>query len=824
MYSWDRQIRGLFYQLDSELWEACGHNPKVFLRRISQQRLREAAEDRIFMEEYYRVLSGYDSYHREGMRSEAHDLLDPDEDLVAYFCAEYGVHESLRTYSGGLGILAGDQLKAASDLNIPFVAVGILYRQGYFTQTIDGNGHQVAHYNPTEFDDLPLTPVRHGDGSELHVPVGLPGREVQVRVWRAKVGHIQLYLLDTDIPENAEADRAITYQLYGGDSNTRIQQEVILGIGGVRALRALGHQPTVWHLNEGHASFSLLERWREHMAAGLDFGSAVELTASDSVFTTHTPVPAGHDIFDHKLMSTYFAEYVEEMGVDLEELFALGQSPGNEGGFNMTSLALRGTRFHNGVSRIHGRVASQMEGYIWPEVPPEDNPIGYVTNGVHVPTFLARDWVNFFDTRFGAQWRNDLLEEEAWDHIDEIPDHRFWSLRLSLKAELLHDVSQRATRQHRRNGLTAAQIERITRYLTPKEPDILTVGFARRFATYKRAALLFRDPERLERLVNDPHRPVMFIFAGKAHPHDEPGQQLIETIHDYARQPEFEGKIILLEGYDIALARKLVTGVDVWLNTPAYPQEASGTSGQKAGINGALNLSVTDGWWGEGYDGENGWAIAPHGPETDPGFRDREEANELMETLENEVIPTYYGRNGHGYPEEWVRKSKRSMRTLLPRFNAQRMVMDYVRYYYSSASRQHRALGRNQGQPAQELAAWKEKVEHAWPGVHLHRVDEVFTAINASESLPITVAGQLNGLDPEDLRVECLVGRETEYGEFEVHQHYPLTPQGANEHGEVTFHVDLKPSLPGLQYYKLRAYPYHDALSHPHETGKMAWL
>jgi starch phosphorylase len=824
-YTWDRRIRGLFYQLDHELWENCGHNPKVFLRRVSQTALEQAARDRVFLEEYHRILSSIDSYYKEPIRPEIQEHLSPERDLVAYFCAEFGFHESLPIYSGGLGILAGDLVKAASDMHLPLVAVGILYRQGYFNQTIDAQGQQVAHYAPTSFDDLPIELVRDTEGNELQVAVELPGREVVVRVWRATLGHVSIYLLDTDVPENTDEDRSITYQLYGGDNNLRIQQEIVLGIAGVRALRALGLAPTVWHVNEGHAAFQALERARENVAEGHSLEASLEVAASATVFTTHTPVPAGHDIFDPELMETYFGEFAQkELGTTLDHLLELGRG-GENGGFNMTALAMRTSRYQNGVSAIHGHVASEMEGYIWPEIPQEENPIGYVTNGVHVPTFLAREWVSFFDLHFGGQWRSQLLNEEFWEGIDSIADHSFWSQRQTLKAELFAEARARLVTQLRRNGATQAQIERLTQYLQPDRTDILTVGFARRFATYKRATLLFTDPDRLARLINAADRPVLFLFAGKAHPNDQPGQHLIKVIHEFSRRPEFEGKIIMLEGYDVALARKLVTGVDVWLNTPEYPKEASGTSGQKAGINGAPNLSVLDGWWGEGYNGRNGWAITPHDPQMSQDYRNREEATELYELLENQVVPCYYRRNGHGYSEDWVRISKNSVKSLIPRFNAQRMVMDYVRDYYGPASRQNRRLQREAGQPAANLAAWKQKVDEAWPEVRMERVDRAPEELISGETLPITVAVHLNGLEPDDVRVECLVGRENDLGEFETVERHGLSPlkdQGGKE--EAHFQLDYQPSLPGLQFYKLRMFPYHPDLAHLHETGRMLWL
>jgi glycogen phosphorylase len=825
LYSWDRQVRGLFYRLDSELWETCRHNPKVFLRRVSQKRLEDASEDRIFMEDYNRVLSVYDTYHQESVRSDIVELLDPDEDLVAYFCAEFGFHESFQIYSGGLGILAGDHCKAASDLGVPFVGVGMLYRQGYFTQTIDGQGNQVAHYAPTNFADLPIAPALSSSGGELHVFVDLPGRRVTLKVWKAKAGHITLYLLDSDLPENSEADRRITYQLYGGDIHTRIQQEIVLGIGGVRALRAIGRHPTVWHINEGHAAFLILERARELVARGIEFDAALEAVAANTVFTTHTPVPAGHDIFDHSLMGFYFGEFVRELHVGMEQFLALGSSPTNQGGFNQTALALRGSRFRNGVSRIHGDVASRMAAFNWPQIPPEENPMGHITNGVHVQTFLARDWVNLFDMRLGGGWRSELLNEDFWQrNIDAIPSHSYWSVLQSLKTEMLSEVRRRVVLQHRRNGCSEALIERLTEHTTPQTADVLTIGFARRFATYKRAGLLFSDPERLARLLNDPHHPCILIFAGKAHPHDLPAQNLIKLIHEYSRRPDLEGHIILLEGYDLALARKLVTGVDVWLNTPEYPLEASGTSGEKAAINGVINLSVLDGWWGEGYNGQNGWAITPHGSAFDRAYRDREEGEELLDILEKQVIPLYYKRDGYGYSEGWVQRSKSSMKTILPRFNSQRMVMDYVRKYYAPARKQRLIMEGNDFARARELAGWRRKLDRSWPQIRLRRLDDNLQEIKSGEVLPIRVAVYLDGLDPEDVMVECLVGREGEDGALVKLDAHVFTPGERLQTGETVYALDLKPRLPGLQHYQIRMFPFHHALCHRYEAGYMLWL
>jgi len=823
-YGWDRSVRGLFFRLDRALWESCGHNPKVFLRRVSQTRLEEAAEDRIYMEEYHRVLSAYDSYHSSEIKTDIQEMFDPTQDLIAYFCAEFGLHESVQLYSGGLGILAGDHCKAASDLGLPFVAIGMLYRQGYFTQTIDGHGSQVAHYVPTDFDDLPIDPATDRAGNEIHVSLGLPGRQIMLKVWKARAGRVTLYLLDSDLPENSEADRRITYQLYGGDAETRMLQELVLGIGGVRALRALGLEPTVWHINEGHPAFMILERCRELVDDGLDFDSALEAVAANTVFTTHTPVPAGHDIFGPEMMRAYFLDFASECGIGLEQLMVLGANSGNHGGFDMTALGLRGSRYRNGVSRIHGSVAAHMAAHVWPQVPPEESPLAYITNGVHVPTFLAREWTNLLDMRFGGGWRNELLNEDYWDRIDTIPDHSFWSLRQSLKSEMLAEVRTRVTRQMRRNGCSTSLIERLTNRLSPTDTDVLTIGFARRFATYKRATLIFSDPQRLARLLSDPARPGLLVFAGKAHPHDKPAQEFIRTIHNFSRRPEFEGRIILVEGYDQALARKLISGVDVWLNNPEFPLEACGTSGQKAGINGVLNLSVLDGWWGEGYDGTNGWAITPHGPETDPAYRDREEAQELLDLLEHQIIPLYYERAGHGYSEGWVRKSKASMKTLMPRFNALRMLMDYAHDYYTPACRQRQVMTDKDYARAREVASWRRKIDAAWPKVRIRRLDVPLAHVTAGTTVPIRVAVDLNGLKTDDILVECLVGIESESGGFEVQNRHIFTAEGCNPDGECLFRLDLEPSLPGLQAYQIRAFPFHPCLSHRFETGHMVWL
>jgi starch phosphorylase len=829
-YSWDRGVRRLFRDLDGACWESCLHNPKVFLRRVSQGRLEAAAEDPIFIAEYRRALTAYDTYLEATAGALVEPHLDPGRDLVAYFSAEFGFHQSVPIYAGGLGILAADYCKAMSHLRAPFVGVGLLYRQGYFTQRLLCNGEQIADYRVVEPADLPVSPARTPSGDEVRVRVDLPGRGVLLRVWLARAGHVRLYLLDSDCPENSAQDRAITYQLYGGDAHTRIQQEIALGIGGVRALRALGLAPTVWHANEGHAAFLVLERCRERVRAGSDFAAALERVAADTVFTTHTPVPAGHDVFDHGLMRTYLGAFAGELGIDEGRFLGLGANPRTPQGFDMTSLALRGSRLHNGVSRIHGRVASETESHLWPDVPPAENPIGYVTNGIDVGTFHGLPWNALFDMYLDRGWRARLTDADFWiEFIDRIPNHVFQSVHEILKSELLEYARVRATVQFRRGGYAESLIQHLTRYLTPRHLNSLVIGFARRFATYKRAHLLFSDLPRLERLVSDPERPILFLFAGKAHPQDQPGQQLIRDIAEISLRPQFQGRILLLEDYNFSMARRLMPGVDVWLNVPEYPKEACGTSGMKAAVNGAINLSVLDGWWGEAYDGDNGWAIVPH-PELDPHQREAQEAAELLDILEHQVVPLFFTRSRAGDADAWVNKAKASMKSVMPRFNSIRMALDYLRDYYAPATRHGRRLDEGGGAGARELAVWKAKVAEAWPRLRMRLARALPSTVHTDEPLALEVAVFLNGLNAEDVRVECLPGHVTELGEFVPTGSVLLAPAGeAGSSGETIYGVDLRHAGTGvlgagLGSFQVRAFPYHPLLCHRFETGRMLWL
>lgn len=823
LYSWDRQTRLLFSRLDPHLWIEVGHNPKAFLKRIDEQKLVDAADDPVFLGNLNRVLSAFDVYLKEPQRRNGSEWLRKN-DLIAYFCAEFGFHESLPIYSGGLGILAGDHCKSASDMRLPFVGVGLLYRQGYFHQTIDTEGNQHALYADSDFDDLPVTPMLRADGSDVRISIEFPGRIVRVKVWKARIGHVTLYLLDTDLAENSADDRNITHRLYGGDRITRVQQEIVLGIGGVRALDELGIKPTAWHINEGHPAFLVLERARTLVAQGLPFNAALEAVAASTVFTTHTPVPAGHDHFSAETIGDHFSWLRKQLGLSEEEFFALGLANGGHE-FNMTALAIRGSRFQNGVSRIHGGVSSRICAPLWPELDPGENPLSYVTNGVHVPTFLAPEWADQFDKFLGFDWSHHAGSHGFHERLEAMPDHLFWSVRQSLKAPMLHLVRHRVARQHFRNHGSEAHLDRLLRYADPINPNVLTVGFARRFATYKRATLLFQDLDWLRTILGDKAKPVLFIFAGKAHPADVPGQDVIRELTRIARMPEFEGRILLLEDYDLHLARRLVSGVDVWLNNPMYPLEASGTSGMKAGINGVLNLSVLDGWWGEGYDGHNGWAIKPVAENLNEARRNFEESRTLYELLQDHVIPTYYRRGEMGYSPEWIRMAKRSIASILPRFSSNRMVNEYLAKFYLPATRQGRRYAESDFEPARRLAQWKQQVREVWPKVAMRRLDTPQKRIAFGDGLRLEVGVFLDRLKPEDVALELLIAKQSGDEEDSQPKSYRFESEGlSTEQGEQRFVLELSPEVCGKLEYRVRLYPRHELLTHPFELGMMRWL
>ncbi len=845
-FSWHRPTRQLFDLLDRDLWWRTGRNPRVFLRCVDQSVLEMAASNDTFLGAYRRALAEYDAYLEPQSAGYKPAGLAPD-DLIAYFCAEFGYHESFPIYSGGLGILAGDHCKTASDLGLPFVAVGLLYRQGYFNQRIDEHGQQIAEYSYIQAEDAPVRPLLDAAGNEVIVACDLAGRQVSVKVWKADVGRIPVLLLDTDLRRNEPGDRQITRQLYGGDTQTRLQQEIILGIAGVRALRAAGISPQVWHINEGHAAFQIVERIRECVAGGLDFHAALEAVAACTVFTTHTPVSAGHDVFNRDVLLGHFRNLVAELGVGDQGFLNLGIRSGADTGFNMTQLALTGSRHVNGVSRIHRKVTAAICAPHWPEISPDENPIGYVTNGVHVPTFMQTEWADLLEQSLGPAWRYQLMDRDLTRQINEIPDGRFWYVRQQVKAAMLVGLRDRLRRQYARNQLSEAHTHRLLKYLDPERPDVLTIGFGRRFATYKRATLLLHDLGWLKQIVDRDERPVVFIFAGKAHPADHPAQQLMRELQRVSSLPEFSGKLLLVEGYDMGLGRLLTSGVDVWLNTPVHPMEASGTSGMKAAINGTVNVSVLDGWWAEAYDGQNGWAIPPSTQIHDPVERDRHDSRTLYEILQDEVIPLYYARDDRlGYSPEWVRKCKSSMATILPNFNMNRVVHDYAALFYKPAARRGRLLAEDGYAIARSLAQWKQQVRVAWPGVSLALVQTAGERIGYNDSVVLEVDVVLNGLQASDVRLECVVSRElcsdltvpvrqfAERGMAET----GLRPLGdsqvfvqvfeptgaATADGKQRYRMELQPPWCGALHYQVRAVPWHANLAHPFELGLMRWI
>jgi starch phosphorylase len=827
-FSWHRPIRALFEDLDPELWKQTNGNPRLVLRCVRQSALEHCAGDEAYLARYHMALQTLDGYLR---------LAAGEGTLVAYFCAEYGFHESFPIYSGGLGVLAGDYCKAASDERANFAAVGLLYEQGYFTQTVDSDGAQHAEYLEHDPRDLPVEPVRSAAGEWVKVSVRVAARDVVARVWKAQVGRVPVYLLDTNCAENAPSDRDITHRLYGGDESTRVRQEMILGIGGVRALRAVGVAPAVWHLNEGHAAFLILELLRERLTQGLQFNAALEAVAAECVFTTHTPVAAGHDAFGLELIVQHFDGFIRELGIPVERFLELARAPSAPGLFNMTRLALNGTRHVNGVSRIHGAVSARLLADEWPEVRPEDNPVGFVTNGVHVPTFLHQRWMEFFDRELGGEWRERLRDPDFWRALEQVPDERYWATSQDVKSRMLANVRERLHREYQRKGGSPAQLRHITRLLDPQRPDVLTLGFARRFATYKRATLLLRDRARLARLINNAGRPMVLLFAGKAHPADEPGKQVLRELRQLMMSEEFLGRIIFLEDYDLQLARSLVSGVDVWLNNPIAPLEASGTSGIKAAINGRLNLSVLDGWWAEGWTGDNGWGIPP-GNVQDPERRDAAEAELILGTLEEEVLPLYYGRDDSGCPREWVKYSKRAMMSVIPRFNMRRVLYDYTRGLYVPAAAHYRRLAEDGFTGARTLADWKQRVRAAWPKVSLKLLSDTARDLPRGERLRLRVAAALNGLAPADVQVEFAARRllpEADLSPPPLSSYAQASRDGLwqtaltatdeqDRDGAVIFALDVEPPECGQFRTEVRIYPRHELLSHPYELGLMKWL
>ncbi|HIE39740.1 MAG TPA: alpha-glucan family phosphorylase [Anaerolineales bacterium] len=685
-WSWRQEARELFRTLDYPLWRATGHNPVRILREIPQERLEEAARDPGFLRQFDAVTLAFERDLTDGHLWFPKVYPHLTDRPVAYCSAEFGLHRSLPIYSGGLGVLAGDHAKEASDLGVPFFGVGFLYSQGYFCQRLPSHGWQEAIYPPLQMEDTPLRPVMDPQGQQVRVGVRLARREVQAALWEVQVGRVRLFLLDTNLPENEPWDRTLTARLYGGDREMRISQEIVLGIGGVRAVRALGLNPAIWHLNEGHCAFLVLERIRELVAQGWSFEKAAEAVRATTVFTTHTPVPAGHDAFSLPMVEKHFQGYWEELGLTREAFLELGRLGGD---FNMTALALRFSDYRNGVSRLHGEVSRRMWQTLWPDRPEAEVPIVHITNGVHLPSWISGPLGRLFRKYLGHDWQERHDDPDLWERLDDVPDEELWALHEDQKRKMMAFIRERARRRRISGEMDPDQVLAAGAFL---DPEALTIGFARRFATYKRATLLFHDLERLKRIVHDLYRPVQFIFAGKAHPADDAAKHLLQQVYNLAKDPALGGRVAFIEDYDMHVARYLVQGVDIWLNTPRPPREASGTSGQKAAMNGAINLSVLDGWWREGYNGANGWAIESL-EGGDEAAQDAHDAEALYRLLEEEVVPLFYKRDADGVPRDWVRVMKEAVRSTAPFFCTRRMVREYTEQFYVPAIEAARQRG-----------------------------------------------------------------------------------------------------------------------------------
>jgi len=808
LWSWDHNIRSLFRRLDPALWKNCGHNPVLMLGRVPQATLERAAADPRFLAAYRRACERFSTYVERSEQGEGR--------LIAYFSMEYGMVECMPIYGGGLGVLSGDHLKAASDGGIPLVAVGLLYQKGYLQQSLNPDGWQQERNPVNDFYTLPVRPVRDEQGQDIIVQVKLPTGKVFIKVWCINVGRVKLYLLDTNITENDQAEhRDITAQLYGGDTITRIRQEIVLGIGGLRALHRLGLKPTVWHMNEGHSAFLAIERMRLLIEEqGLGFDEAFEACRSNNVFTTHTSVPAGIDLFDPGLLYEFFGEYCRESGIPFDKFLTLGRflSETNQQPFSMAIAAIKTSSFRNAVSCLHRQVSQEMWQELWPKLPVWEVPITSVTNGVHLFTWLNGDLALLYDQYLQPDWRERYSDPRIWDMVDDIPNQELWEAHRRRKRNLVAFVRERVVAAAMGRKASAAEQRRLSDVL---EPDTLTIGFARRFATYKRATLLFRDVERLKRLLTNKERPVQIVIAGKAHPKDLPGKTLIREIVQLSRTPEISKHIIFVEDYGIEVARELVQGVDLWLNNPRRGEEACGTSGMKAGINGVLNLSILDGWFDEAYEISGGWAIGDRESYSDD--QDEVHVRAIYSILENEIVPMYYQEREEGVPVDWMRRVKQSLMHLSPQFNSLRMVGEYMSQLYEPAHQAFLEMSNDSFAPARGRSKWNEQVEKVWDNVSFLEIGPApDVSVLTGRPIPMRAVVNLAGLSPKDVRVEAVIGRVGANGNLEETQVMSL-PAVEQQGDAYVFLKEFVPHQTGRLGYSLRISPNHydDPLTRP---------
>ncbi|MCF8362900.1 MAG: alpha-glucan family phosphorylase [Prolixibacteraceae bacterium] len=813
-WTWNTKARELFEYIDEEKWEESLHNPIVLLDKVSYNRYTELEKDEEFKYKLDWVYNEMTNYLKE--RKEA------DTEKIAYFSMEYGLHDSLKIFSGGLGILAGDYLKEASDSKVNMVGVGLLYRYGYFKQTLNNHGEQIANYEAEEFAKIPVSPVMI-DGNWLTIEVEYPGRTIEARAWQVNVGSVKLYLLDADIDDNRDEDRYVTHHLYGGDNENRLKQELLLGLGGIKLLKALGFNADVYHCNEGHAAFIGLERLNNFIQEqNLSYAEARELVRASTLFTTHTPVPAGHDSFHNDVLKKYLGTFPEKIKLNWEEFLLLGKTNPHEDHFNMSYLASNLSQNINGVSRIHGKVSKHILSALYPGYFPEELHIGYVTNGVHYSTWTAKEWKELHRKTFGQNFPESQSEIEIWNKIQDVPDEEIVEMKHNLKVKLIDYIKQRFSDNWVKRNENP---KLITEALSKLNPNALTIGFARRFATYKRAHLLFNNIERLNRIVNNPERPVQFIFAGKAHPADGGGQALIKHIVEISKRPEFIGKILFIQNYDMNPAKIMLQGVDIWMNTPTRPLEASGTSGEKGVMNGTMHFSVLDGWWAEGYKPDAGWALPEERSFDVQEFQDELDAETIYNILEQEIVPTYYDLNKKGVSHKWVSHVKNTISQIAPNFTMRRQLNDYIKQFYVPQANRYKKLLDNNFKLAKEITAWKEKVASKWKGIKLVETNiegGMNKTYKIGEKHPSSVTLNLNGLSPEEIGVEIVLVEKHEDKQTFVECHEFKTEKTNGDN--VVYTTKLTFMNPGSYNYGIRVYPKNKHLPHRLDFNYVRWI
>lgn len=825
-WSWNSEAIDLYREIDLALWERLGKNPVRFIQEVSQKKLEQKLKDQEYMKRYDEIAARFDAYLLETDTWFNRTYPDIKNHMVAYFSAEYGLNEVLPIYSGGLGVLSGDHCKSASDLGIPFTAIGLFYKQGYFSQHINKDGWQETNFTDLNVSHLPIKPVLGKNGEKVLISLELPGRMVYAAIWRVKVGRVSIYLMDTDVEQNNAQDRWLTSRLYGGDQETRIQQEIFLGIGGVKVLEAMGIEATVYHMNEGHSAFMGLELIRKLvMQEGLPFRQAIEIVASSVMFTSHTPVPAGNDVFPIQMIDRYFNNFWGSLGISRHEFLDLGLKVSDNQNFNMTVLAMSLAGRTNGVSELHGAVTRSIFNNLWPGIPEDEVPITHVTNGIHTLTWLSPNYKYLYDKYLAQDWKDRLYDKQVWDDIDRIPEEELWNIHYALKVKMIAYVRSRLKEQRMING---ESVESMKSTDTLFDPNALTIGFARRFATYKRANLIFRNVERIKRILNKPDMPVQIIFAGKAHPADRPAHEVIKNINDISREEGFTGKVILVENYNMTLARNLVQGVDIWLNNPRRPLEASGTSGQKVCINGVINFSILDGWWCEGYNGCNGWSIGDDSFYDNEYFQDNADSESIYEILEKKIIPLYYDKNQKGVPVKWVGMMKESIKSLTYRFSTHRMLQEYTESMYIPSMSRIDKINESNYDFVRKLADWKSNMEKNWPQVQI-TAEKTMNMLKerkskSGESLSIFATVVLGTIDPSSVKAELYYGIYRGGAAIENPEIAEMQVVEMLDQGTYRYSADINLTEGGEYSYTFRVVPYHTDMISKFDMALIRWV